>query len=434
MSFALVAVLNLYAGLAVFMVVAGLALFWYLSHQERAKPAEPPPAPAPKAERQAPPPKSARPAGPGGTEQAARGPAARETAKHIADQPFRVRAEIYEAGFSVQVGGGIAVGAETIIDLIITLEDIGNGSAQPVFATQAGRRDEQTGQFVLRSTLGKVTPPGRSVAGWTSVGTVSLADISAPRAGRRNFRLSCLAVPSSLSQVSLVDERLRGGLLAATSVTFGVDLRRRGYVEERRDRTQAAGLVLCLAFAFAERGCGDRRRAEPGCRRWMEAQLARRKPADRAADGFNREALEAAYGTARESDIEPKLLADQMLACRHPDLAREALRLCVEISKEGEVLAAGALAELKHLRQLLGLDPGELRAALDALSGGGEAEADQERAALIGLDLSWDQARIRRHLLAQFNRWNSRHPRDAAEREAISLRLDAIARLRQRYL
>jgi hypothetical protein len=31
-------------------------------------------------------------------------------------------------------------------------------------------------------------------------------------------------------------------------------------------------------------------------------------------------------------------------------------------------------------------------------------------------------------------KWNSRHPRDAAEREAINRRLEAIARIRQRYL
>lgn len=444
MLLVLFAVVNLYACLAAFIVAAGLGVFGYLSRAEKPKSAEPPPSPGPRSETRPPPPEQPRPARPESNARPSPGPAVRRTTKRIADQPFRVRAELVylmgngsdrtQGGFRVDVCGDIAVGAETTVDLIITLEDLGEGRVWPVYATQARRRDDQTGQFVLRSTLGKVSPPGRPDSGWTSVGVVSFEDFTAPKAGHRSFRLSCLAVPSGLSQSSLVDDRLRGGLLAATSTTLGVNLVRRGYVEERRDRTKAAGLVLCLAYVFAERGCGDRRRAEAASRRWMEAQLALGSPAHPDAVGFTRATMEAALGLARESVVEPKLLARQLLACGHPDLACDALRLCVEIAKEGEILAAGALAELKQLGQEMGLGPADLRAALDEISPAPEAAADREQAALIGLDLTWDRARIRRHLLAQFMQWNSRHPRNAGERETITRRLEAIARLRQRYL
>ena len=47
---------------------------------------------------------------------------------------------------------------------------------------------------------------------------------------------------------------------------------------------------------------------------------------------------------------------------------------------------------------------------------------------------SSNDKRIRRHLLDQFMKWNARHPKTAEEREIISRQLEAVARLRKRYL
>jgi hypothetical protein len=115
-------------------------------------------------------------------------------------------------------------------------------------------------------------------------------------------------------------------------------------------------------------------------------------------------------------------------------MAQEGLGLCVEIGRTDGVIPADIMVELKALCRELGLGLDELHRRTSTETPGGGVEDDQESALLVGLDLRWDSRRIRRHLLNQFMKWNSRHPKDAADREMITRHLEAIAKLRQRYL
>lgn len=111
-----------------------------------------------------------------------------------------------------------------------------------------------------------------------------------------------------------------------------------------------------------------------------------------------------------------------------------ALGLCVEIGRVDARLPADVMVELKALCRELALGLEALQRHAEPGATGVGTEDDEAAAKLLGLELSWDSRRIRRHLLDQFMKWNTRHPRDAAEREQIHRRLEAIAKLRQRYL
>ncbi len=435
--------MNTYAIIALGLVVLGSGVYLYLLWKETAEDAPPPP-PPPRAERRPPPPPASPPKSSKTAEQVFRETFPGVRFEPISSKPFRVRAEACQlrdkksgeeqAGFRIDVSGGIEVAGETIVDLIVTMEDVSDGSSRPVYATLEKYQDEQTGQFVLRSSLGKVSFPGRPDSGWTSVGVVPFTNIRAPKSGRRTLRVSCMAVPSSVSGLSVIDERLRAGLFAAATTQLDVSLVRKGYVEQRFARQNAAGLVVCLGHAFAARVRRDALLAEPVIRSWMRRHLDQLKGEDASLVARTQASLEAAATMAQRARSDLRVVCRELLTWEVAGMPQEALALCVQLGRVDDVVAPEVMAELKGLCRELNLGLEELNRHVDASKAGEGASRDQEYAKLVGLDLGWDSGRIRRHLLDQFMKWNSRHPKDAAERDMITRRLEAIAKLRQRYL
>ena len=115
-------------------------------------------------------------------------------------------------------------------------------------------------------------------------------------------------------------------------------------------------------------------------------------------------------------------------------MASQGLKLCVDIVRVDGVVPSAALPGLKDICRALDLSLQELHQRIDVGAKERSGDSDQELARLVGLDLAWDPKRIRRHLLDQFMKWNARHPKTAEEREIISRQLEAVARLRKRYL
>jgi hypothetical protein len=433
--------MNVYAYIAATLVLAGVGIYLYLWRKDKAE--ETPPQPPPSRRENPRPPPTPKQAPPKSAEQVFKEtfPGMRVPPPRF--KPFCLRAEAcqlrdsstgeMQPGLRIEVSGGIEVAEDLTVDLIITMEDITEGGAQPVYATQDRYQDEQTGQFVLRTSIGRVAKPGRPDNAWNSVGVIPFTNIRAPKSGVRTLRVSCLAVPSTISGLTVVDAQLRAGMLAAATVNFDVMLIRKGYIEQRFARQNAAGLVVCLGAAFAVHAFRDVYRAESFVRGWMARHLAQMKGEDESLVAQTRVAIEAAFVMAREKRTDLRVVCRELLAYEVAGMPQEALSLCVEIGRVEERIPANVMIELKAVCRELGLGLDELNRH-SAVGSGGRADDDQEYATLLGLDLGWDSKRIRRYLLDQFMKWNSRHPKDAADREMIALRLEAIAKLRQRYL
>ena len=443
--------MNAYVYLAAAMVLAGGGVYLYLWRKVKADAAPPPPRqdappPPPRANHRPPPPSAsqANPTSSKSAEQVFREAFPGVRFAPISSKPFRLRAEACQLrdkktgeeqpGLRIDVSGGIEVTGETIVDLVVTMEDVSDGSSQPVYATMEKYQDDQTGQFVLRSTLGKVSSPGRPDSGWTSVGIVPFTNIRAPKSGQRTLRLSCVAAPAALARLTVIDERLRAGMLAAATTQFEVTLIRKGYVEQRYARQNAAGLVVCLGYAFAARVRREPLQAGPAAQAWMRRHLDQLKGEDARLVTQTQATLEAAATMARGARSDIGVVCRELLAYEVAGMPQEALALCVEVGRVDGAVSSEVMAELKGLCRELSLGLEELHRHIDAANEGEGAGRDQEYAELVGLDLGWDTRRIRRHLLDQFMKWNSRHPKDAADRAMITRQLEAIAKLRQRYL
>ena len=392
----------------------------------RAAAAPPPPKPAPG-------PKS--PPAPKSAEQVSREafPDLKVTAEPLPPVPFAVQLTVEKEEIRVDVQGSVPVGTPVTLDFVLTLEDVTGAAPERVFATQAKYQDEQTGVYVVRSTLGAVRPPGYRDRGWTALGVVRLSALQTPFSGRRKLRVTCVGMSTESASRPVASPEFRSAILCSAVASIEVDVARRGYVEMRRLRERSPGTIVCVGWTFAMAAGLPPARAEEVLRRWMKAQV------DQADEGAGQgrmpmsAELDAALALAQRG-LDRSAAAAAIAEAGIPEAPRQALELCLDLAVSITGSSNDVYPLLRELALAMGLEAGEFAQIMQA-SGDPEVQAWTRLEAQVGLDPKWPAERIRRYLVDQFHKWNARSAiaRNGTERAEIADRLWALAKLRQRY-
>ena len=332
----------------------------------------------------------------------------------------------------VAVSGSVPLALATELTLLLTVEDLTTKSVQHVFATVDSLQDERTGLFVERARLGLIDPPGLRHAGWREIALIPTSFLQAPRSGRRRLRFSCLGVPSRNAGASVIDPLLRSEIHCAAVAEAEADLPAKGYLEEDHDREQAAGMILCVGWGFAHAlGVGEHK-AGPVVSAWMaQASSLLGGATDQPSASLQR-VMDGADKLGRSGGL-GFVPACELLAKLHvPEGPLMAFDLCCRIAKACGGPAEDSYALLRDGALAMGVDPDEFARLMRTYLAGPAVASDEE---LVGLDPSWDKERIHRFLREQFGKWNARSggATDLEERRKIAIRLNALAKLRQKY-
>lgn len=332
----------------------------------------------------------------------------------------------------VEVCGSVPLDSASELTLLLTVEDLTASTTQHVFATVDTLQDERTGLFVERAKLGKIDPPGLRHSGWREIALIPTSFLQAPRSGRRRLRFSCIGVPSANSSVSVIDPLLRSTIHCTSMAEVEAELPVKGYLEDDDDREQAAGMVLCVAWGFAHAHGAPVSKAAPVMSAWSaqapsllcgttgqpSASLAR------ILDGADKLGLFGGIGY---------LEACAMLARSHvPEAPLMAFELCCKVAKTAGSAADDAYSLLRDGALAMGVSTDEFARLIQTHLGGVSQATDEE---LVGLDPSWSKEQIGKFLREQFGKWNARSGgvSSYAERQKIAIRLNTIAKLRQKY-
>jgi hypothetical protein len=343
--------------------------------------------------------------------------------------PFALRLLPEKELIRVDVRGSIPVDSPVALDFVLTVEDITGPSPERVYSTNAKYQDEQTGAYVVRSTLGEVLPPGYRDRGWTTLAAVRLTALQTPFSGRRRLRVTCVGMSAEFSGRPITSSAFGAAICCSAVATIEVDVSRRGYVELRRLRERSPGTILCVGYSFAAAAQLDLSKSEAVLRRWMKSQV------DQAEEEQDRAGLsaclEAAWALSRRG-IEAASAASAIAEAGIPEAPRQALELCLEIADA--LPGKDVYPLLREVALGMGVEAGEFAKIMQA-SGNPTMRAWTRLEAQVGLDPQWPRERIRQFLSAQFDKWNARSAsaREVAEREEIAAHLWAIAKLRQRY-
>jgi len=332
----------------------------------------------------------------------------------------------------VEVSGSVPLDVVSDLCLLLTVEDLTSGVAQHVFATIDSLQDERTGLFVERASLGKIEPPGLRDKGWREIALIPTSFLQAPSTGRRRLRFSCLCVPAGNAYASVIDPVLRSRIYCTAVAEVVAELPIKGYLDEDYDREQAAGMILCVAWGFAHALGGSEKKSGPVISAWS-AQAASLLG---GTSGLPSASLARILGGADklgQAGTMGFLAACELLAKSSvPEAPMMAFDLCCRVAKACGSSAEDSYSLLRDGALAMGVDSDEFARLMRTYLGGSSIVADEE---LVGLDSSWDKEHILKFLREQFGKWNARSGgvADSVEKRNIAIRLNAIAKLRQKY-
>lgn len=332
----------------------------------------------------------------------------------------------------VEVSGSVPLAVATDLALLLTVEDLTTKTVQHVFAKVDSLQDERTGLFVERAKLGLIEPPGLRHAGWREIALIPTSFLQAPRSGRRRLRFSCLGVPARNAGASVIDPLLRSEIHCTAVAEVEADLPAKGYHEEDYDREQAAGMILCVAWGFAHALGVSEKKVAPVVTAWVAQASSLLGGATDEPSASLQRVMDGADKLGRSGGV-GFVPACEMLAKLHvPEAPLMAFDLCCRIAKSFGGPPEDSYALLRDGALAMGVDPDEFARLMRTYLAGLAAASDEE---LVGLDASWDKELIHRFLREQFGKWNARSggAADSGERRKIAIRLNALAKLRQKY-
>lgn len=333
----------------------------------------------------------------------------------------------------VEFAGSVPVDVAADLSLLLTVEDLTSGTAQHVFATVDALQDERTGLFVERAKLGKVDPPGLSPDGWREIALFPTSFFQPPRAGRCRLRFSCLCVPSGNASLSVIDPVLRSRIYCSAVAEVFAELPIKGYLEEDYDREQVAGMIVCVAWGFAHALGGAELKCAQVISNWSaQASTLLGGTSGLPSASFAR-VVDGADRLGRSGGMGFLSACEQLARFHVPEAPEMAFELCCRLAK---VIGGSSDASYSLLRDgalAMGVGPGEFARLMGVGLGGPLMATDEE---LVGLDSTLSKERVAKFLREQFGKWNARSAsvRDPDERRQIAVRLNAIAKLRQKYL
>ena len=305
----------------------------------------------------------------------------------------------------------------------LKLADVTDGLEQQVLCIHADMRDAASGSFAYTSRL--ALPSDGFIEGSTKLLRIPLASLTAPYAGRRRLRLSCVLAPSGSVPEDVAKH---------CEAVVEVDMANPGYADklgegriylQRLELAMACGLAGRRKLGLALKLLG------PWIDEVLDEAKSRQAPyydelllafdhlwSEELGEGYEVEKACLAIAASGRSSVDETLGCCLLMATADGSWPREAVRL------------------IRTIGGLMGLSAAEVQSRLDRHLLGETLELDRcDWESLMGLDPAWGASRLRKHLGVRFDHWNSRAPsaHTTSEQARIRTILDAIAKLRQKY-
>jgi hypothetical protein len=304
----------------------------------------------------------------------------------------------------------------------LELEDITDAEPRLIRCSDPDFSDPATG--FCRFSPDIVLPSDELLAGSWNLAKVPLSTLSAPYAGRRKVRINYQLGPRG-SVPEDVTKR--------ASQVLEVNLFNPGY-EDELGAGRVAVQTMELAIAC---GLAGRRRLGPALKvlsPWVDDILNAVKKEDAPYFEVLRSAMDRLWSEGLPEGYEIDRACGGVIAFGSGTV-NPALELCLQMATADGSWPKEAVIMVRRVAQLLGLSSADIQALLDRhllVSSVSPEACDWE--SLTAMDSAWEPARRRKHLVAYFDRWNSRAPsaRTTGEQARIRSILEAVAKLRQK--
>ena len=357
----------------------------------------------------------------------------RETSQH--DLPMRL----------IEVQGVFPFEAyyETV-GFFVSVFDCIDDDLHPVFSTLEAFQEPDTIAYGSREEVGDISP-GDYYPTWTPIGAFIPEIMLGAYGGHRQL----------MAVVRLVDVhanvRVEGGRIAdgtrgifwTGTFEFTCSLGESGYVDlyyQERRELQSVVVELAVAVAIAD-GTLDSEEidvVQQKIEKWIEKAESVYDASNQIQQRSSYTAIvEDALDKARINQIDTDALLNRLRRDGDRKLWYEVIELCYDVMAADAIADVGELRILCEISDASGIDAREIEKLRDRKIVGLKIKKRVKISAseLLGIDESWDQTRIKRHLRREYSKWNSRLntvPEGKARQNAQSM-LDMIGEAYKSY-
>jgi hypothetical protein len=211
-----------------------------------------------------------------------------------------------------------------------------------------------------------------------------------------------------------------------------------GYREaaELRDKARLIAVQIAMTIAMWDGSLGDRE--GEALRQWIKKVLSGRsiESQDALKSDFNR-AMKTAYQRIKDGDLSLSELTDRLNDIGDDAIKYEATELCFDVLASSAFQSSDKARVIDLVAKSLRLDAKEVERIRDIKIVGFLTELSRQVRIedLLGISSQWSANEIKRHLRAEFQKWNNRINTlpEGDERENAQRMLDAISEARSKY-
>jgi tellurite resistance protein len=340
---------------------------------------------------------------------------------------------------AIEVKGLFPVNTNRHVGFVTSVFDKTGGDWEPVLSALEAFQEPGSVVYQHSSNVGQVSPDQGFVR-WARVGAIVPALLEPPYGGRRNFVAILRLVDLDDMPSITLGRHVPGesGLLWTSVLEFEHTVTEKGYREaaEHRDQARALSIQIGMAVAMAD---GSLDEAEGAIlKAWVIKVISPFVDEKRAhLKNLYNEAMSDAYDRAQRGDLNLSALTEKLNEIAEKSTRYETIELCFDVMAADGVANSDEMRIIRTVAEALELDYDEIDKMRDQRIVGLSTNVSNQASIedLLGIEASWDVERTKRHLRAEFQKWNNRLNTlaEGSERDNAQRMLEAIAEARKKY-
>jgi uncharacterized tellurite resistance protein B-like protein len=338
----------------------------------------------------------------------------------------------------IEVKGLFPITSKTRVGFVTSVVDTTDETSAPVISLLDDFQEKKSFVYQHHTPAGEALP-NHGFIKWVRVGIVIPGILQPPRSGLRKLtilvRMIDLDNPPEIHQGFHTGKP--PGLLWLNVHKFELEVKEKGWAEaaEHRDEAQALSVKIAVFVAMIDGVLGDKEGET--VKKWITKSLSSLSEPRISFmkqlfnDAFKEAYLQAQSGALNLTDITARLHQIGELKTKY-----DAIELCMDVMAADGKVDADELRIIRKIAESLELNIYEIEKIkdqriimLDATTTGDVAIEE-----LLGIQKDWDDARVRKHLREEFQKWNNRLNAlpDGDERANAQKMLDMIAEARKK--
>jgi hypothetical protein len=340
--------------------------------------------------------------------------------------------------YAVFARGVIPAPYQSDLLLVTSIFDSTTEKFEGVMCSLDFMQEEKTESYQTVNNAGKISP-NQGYKNWINVATIFPETLTAAWSGNRSLTVVVRAIPpSQLSKIEWGYHDTDIEVFASARAEVKMLLEEKGWSEAHEDRELAKELIVKIALSVA---CsdGDMNVQEgKAIQAWIREQLTK------VSENYSAElkerlnlALKQGYSDFKSNKLDQKKLVAKFKSLNLMSMNQQLLEVLVKVISADSEITQDEMLIVKNIGIELDVDYEEIKAMSDKafLEMSALDDSDENLESLLGIDPTWDNAKIMSHLRSEFSKWNGRIQalEDESEKEKAQKMLDAISKARQKY-